>query len=139
MSLTAEQVSGAYKLLLGRDLPLREALREAKLLASREELLASLIVRKRVFATEPEIEASLNRIAATHYVGTLRVRSERGDAVRSRAARVRLTESMKALVAACGSKDAVAKDAHAAMSSAARFIGGTDPVAAMQWSIESEK
>jgi hypothetical protein len=107
-------VRDAVRLLEGEVMPAEKAAALARLVGSREELLAHLLVRRRALHAFPEILAGLSAAAAEVGAGPATDRPEQaGDAARDRADFLVLDAALRALFAGTAADEADNKAARA--------------------------
>lgn len=115
MAGTPERVATAYRLLLGRTLSEEEAHSLARLLGSRQEVLAAMIARENAFAAHPEVMDALLAAAKHNYSAPRSPRPVRGDARRPRRTALETSNALAGLIALEAERVAAANTMHEAV------------------------
>jgi hypothetical protein len=138
MALIAEHVAAAYRLLAGRTLDPLDAESTAKLLGSRQELVATIATRDRVFDADPSVVATLREIAAHAYASPKTSRLEREDYVlRNRAAR-QLSASLETFIRSENDRRSVVDHLHDALRDKTLYWAESDMHPSYQWYVARE-
>nr|WP_314073698.1 hypothetical protein [uncultured Roseococcus sp.] len=138
MSLSAERVAEAYRLFTGRTLNSLDAERTAKLLSSREELVATIVTRDRVFDTDPSVVATLRKVAAHAYAAPKTPRLERGDAVLLHQAAKQFSASLDALIRSENNRRSVVDQVHDALRHQTVYWVESSTHPGYQWCVARE-
>ncbi|HWB50481.1 MAG TPA: hypothetical protein VG651_15330 [Stellaceae bacterium] len=118
--LTSELVTAALRLLEGKTPGGAEAERLARLVESREEFLAHLLLRRKSFAAHPELLAAFERAATSALPAAQTTRRrEQDDAARQRAAHQELEETLRGILTEVERLD---KNERTAESAISRFV-----------------
>ena len=138
MPATPERVAAAYRLLKCETKSEQETYRLARLLGSRQELLAAMIVRENAFAGHAEVMQALLTAARMHYIAPRSPRPERGDALRPRRTALDAGSALVELVAGEAQCAAAAKAVHDAVRHQVHHWPVDAPHPGYQWCVNTE-
>ncbi len=115
MSLNADEVQRAYLLTAGRNIENAQAEQTARLLGSRDELLAVLLLRDRVLDCWPELAAEIMALAKGAYVKPATVRTELGDLMLRERVNRETTKAVEQLIISEIERKPLTDSVHAAL------------------------